>query len=54
MKLGMEALQGIRYKLHMMGVPIAGPMYVCGDSISVINNTQQPESTLKKKNLSIC
>ncbi len=54
MKLGMEVLQGIRYKLRMMGVPIAGPSYVYGDNMSVIHNTQQPESTLKKKNLFIC
>jgi hypothetical protein len=50
MKLGVEALGGIRYKLRMMGVPIAGPTYVYGDNMSVIHNTQQPESTLKKKN----
>jgi hypothetical protein len=54
MKLAVEALQGIRYMLLMMGVPIAGPTYVYGDNMSVIHNTQQPESTLKKKNLSIC
>ncbi len=54
MKLGVEALQGIRYKLRMMGIPIAGPTYVYGDNMSVIHNTQWPESTLKKKNLSIC
>ena len=40
MKLGVEALQGIRYKLHMLGVPIAGPTYVYGDNMSVIHNTQ--------------
>jgi hypothetical protein len=54
MKLGMEALWGIRYKLCKMGVPIAGPTYVYGDNMSGIHNTQRPESTLKKKNLSIC
>ncbi len=54
MKLGMEALRGIQYKLRMMGVPIAGPTYVYGNNISVIHNTQRSESTLKKKNLSIC
>jgi hypothetical protein len=53
-KLGVETLRGIRYKLCMMGVPIAGPTYVYGNSMSIIHNTQQPESTLKKKNLSIC
>jgi hypothetical protein len=35
-----EALWGIRYKLRMMGVPIAGPTYVYGDNMSVIHNTQ--------------
>ncbi len=54
MKLGMEVLRGIRYKLCMIGVPIAGPTYIYGDNMSVIHNTQQPELTLKKKNLSIC
>jgi hypothetical protein len=54
MKLGVEVLRGIKYKLCMMGVPIAGPMYVYGDNMSVIHNTRHPESTLKKKNLSIC
>ena len=39
-KLGVEVLRGIRYKLHMMGVPIAGPTYVYGDNMSVIHNTQ--------------
>jgi hypothetical protein len=54
MKLGVEALRGIRYKLCMIGVPIAGPTYIYGDNMSVIHNTQWSESTLKKKNLSIC
>jgi hypothetical protein len=38
----------------MMGVPIAGPIYLYGNNMSVFHNTQRPESTLKKKNLSIC
>ena len=54
MKLGMEALRGIRYKLRMMGVEITGPSYIYGDNMSVIHNTQRPESTLKKKSNSIC
>ena len=49
MKLGMESLRGLRYKLRMMGVPIDGPSLVYGDNMSVIFNTQSPESTLKKK-----
>ena len=54
MKHGVETLRGIRYKLRMMGVPLDGPSYVYGDNMSVINNTQEPESVLKKKSNSIC
>ena len=38
----------------MMGVPLSGPSYIYGDNMSVIHDTQRPESTLKKKNNSIC
>ena len=53
MKIGMELLRGLRYTLRMMGVPIDGPLLIYGDNMSVIHNTQQPESTLKKKGTSI-
>jgi hypothetical protein len=54
MKQGMEALRGIRYKLRMMGVELAGPSYIYGDNMSVIHNTQRPESMLKKKSNAVC
>ena len=54
MKHGVETLRGIRYKLCMMGMPLDGPSYIYGDNMSVINNTQKPESVLKKKSNSIC
>jgi hypothetical protein len=54
MKHGMETLRGLRYKLRMMGVPLYGPSYIYGDIMSVIHNTQRPESTLKKKSNAIC
>ena len=54
MKNGMEATRGLRYKLRMMGVPLGGPTYIYGDNMSVIHNTQRPQSTLKKKSNSIC
>ena len=38
----------------MMGVPLSGPSYIYGYNMSVIHNTQRPESTLTKKNNSIC
>ena len=54
LKNGMEALRGLRYKLRMMGVKVSGPSYIYRDNMSVITNTQKPESTLKKKSNSIC
>jgi hypothetical protein len=54
MKIGMESLRGLRYKLRMMGVGISGPSYIYGDNMSVIHNTQRPESMLKKKSNLIC
>ena len=54
LKNGVETLRGLRYKLRMMGIPISGPSLVYGDNMSVIHNTQRPESLLKKKCNSIC
>ncbi len=54
MKVGVEHARSLRYKLRMMGIPLDGPTYVFGDNMSVIHNTQRPESTLKKKSNSIC
>ena len=54
LKTGIETLRGLRYKLRMMGVPISGPSYIYGDNMSVIHNTQRPESVLKKKSNAVC
>ena len=54
MKNGIETVRGLRYKLRMMGIPISGPTYVYCDNKSVVNNSQSPESTLKKKSNAIC
>ena len=54
LKVGMEKIRALRYKLRMMGVPLSGPAYVYGDNMSVIYNTQSPESQLKKKSNQIC
>ena len=53
MKIFMEILWGIRYKMRMMGVPIYGSLYIYGGNILVIRNTQRPKSTLRKKSNSI-
>ena len=54
MKIVTETLRGIRYILRMLGVPISGLWYFYGEIMSVIHNTQRPESTLKKKSNCIC
>ncbi len=54
MKTGLDRLRGLRYKLRMMGVNIDRPHYIYGDNMSVIHNTQRPDSVLKKKSSSIC
>ena len=53
MKQGMEVSRGLRYKLRMMGILIVGPTYTYRDNMSTIQNTQRPDSTLKKKSISI-
>ena len=54
MKTATEAARGLRYKLRMMGIEVDEPNYIYGDNMSVIHNTQRPESTLKKKSIAIC
>ncbi len=49
MKHGIKTLRGLRYKIHMMGIPLSGPTYVYGDNKSQVTNSSRPESTLGKK-----
>ena len=53
MKTGIEILEGLRYKLRMMGVPLDGHTHVKGDNQSVIHNSSNPKSQLKKKSNSV-
>ena len=53
MKTAVELIEGLRYKLRMMGVPLDGPAHVKADNLSMVRNSSQPESTLKKKSNSI-
>ena len=53
MKTAVEKVEGLRYKLRMMGVPLDGPTYIKGDNMSVIHNCSNPASQLKKKSNSI-
>ena len=54
MKTGVELIEGLRYKLRMMGMLIDGPSLAYGDNKSAITNSSRPESVLKKKCNSIC
>ena len=53
MKVAVELIQALRYKLRMFGIPVDGATSVLGDNQSVVVNVIAPESTLKKKHLSI-
>ena len=46
-------LQGLRYKLRMIGISVDLPSFFFGDTQSILYNTTMPYSTLKKKSLSI-
>ncbi|CAJ1968489.1 unnamed protein product [Cylindrotheca closterium] len=49
LKTAVELLEGLRFKLRMMGVPIQGYCHTCVDNISIVKNSSVPESPLKKK-----
>jgi len=53
LKVGMELLMGLRYKVRMMGIPLDGYAHVKVDNMSVVKNTSVPESQLKKKSNSV-
>ena len=54
LRVGMEMNEGLRYKLKMMGIPVAGPSNVLCDNKVAADNSALPEPQLKKKRLSIC
>jgi hypothetical protein len=53
LKLCVEAITALRYKLRMFGVPIDEPTNVLCDNISVVYNSSKIESTLNRKHNSI-
>ena len=52
-KTATELVEGLRYKLVMMGIPLEGPTYLKIDNMSVVHNCSNPASQLKKKSNSI-
>ena len=53
LKTAVEMIEGMRYKLRMMGVPLDGPTNVFCDNESVVKNSTKPESALKKRHNAI-
>ena len=53
MKIATEMVEGFRYRLRMMGVPIDGPVNTFCDNDSVVKNVTNPASTLAKKHNAI-
>ena len=53
MKVAVEMIEALRYKLRMFGVPVDEPASVFCDNEAVYQNTVIPESTLRKKHHSI-
>jgi hypothetical protein len=53
MRIAVELLISLRYKLRMFGVPLEGPVNTFCDDSSVVTNATLPSSTLKKKHNSI-
>jgi hypothetical protein len=53
MRICVELVEALRYKLRMFGIPIDGSANIFGDNKSVVTNATIPTSTLKKKHNSI-
>jgi hypothetical protein len=54
LRIAVEMIEALRYKLRMFGVPIRGPTDTFCDNKSVVTNASIPSSTLSKKHNSIC
>ena len=53
LKIAIDMIEGLRYKLWMMGIPVNGPTSVFCDNESVVKNSTAPESMLKKRHNAI-
>ena len=53
MRIAVELIEGLRYKLRMFGIPIDSPTNVFCDNEAVTKDVTLPESTLKKKHNAI-
>ncbi|KAI2506381.1 Reverse transcriptase (RNA-dependent DNA polymerase) [Fragilaria crotonensis] len=51
MRIAVDLIEGLRYKLRMFGIPIDSPTNVFCDNEAVTKNVTLPESTLKKSTM---
>jgi Reverse transcriptase (RNA-dependent DNA polymerase) len=54
LKQSIDLIEGLRYKLRMMGIPIDDTTSIYCDNEAVVRSTTAVESTLKKKHNAIC
>jgi hypothetical protein len=54
MRIAIERIKALRYKLRMFGIPIEGATDVLGDNESVVNSASKVEARLNKKHNAIC
>ena len=54
MRIAVERIRALRYKLRMFGIPIDGPTNVLGDNESVVNSASKVDARLHKKHNAIC
>jgi hypothetical protein len=54
LRIAVEQMEALRYKLRMFGIPIDGPADVYCDNQSVVDSSSLPQRTLQKKHNAIC
>jgi hypothetical protein len=54
LRIAVDMIEGLWYKLRMMGIPLDGSTSVFCDKECMVKNTMAPESPLKKKHVVIC
>ncbi len=53
MRIAVDLIESIRYKLRVFGIPLKGTANVCCDNKSIVSNLTGLTFTLKKKRNSI-
>lgn len=54
LRIAVELVEALRYKLRMFGIPIDGPTNIYCDNKSVVTNASIPTSVLNKRHNAIC